>query len=230
MTITNCTFDGNETTYNSGAAITTRAESRVEIINTIVSNTLNGRSVYLLEETPTVISHCDFYRNDNGDWIETLSELEGREGNITADPLYVDTNNLDYHLSEGSLCIDAGSADVNPDPDGSPSDIGAYYYHHANDVDLENSPNYPSEIQITGTYPNPFNSTTTLIYTMGQSNTIEMTVFDVLGRFVDRASLGFQQAGRHIVSWKAEGIPSGVYFISLKAGNQNSIVRVDFIK
>ena len=60
------------------------------------------------------------------------SDIQGGcsgEGNIDADPMFVDTANSDYHLTEGSPCIDAGDPTMF-DPDCTPSDMGAFYFFH----------------------------------------------------------------------------------------------------
>jgi hypothetical protein len=50
-------------------------------------------------------------------------------GNIEEDPLFVDPAGGDFHLQEGSPCIDAGDPMSPPDPDGTRADMGAYYFH-----------------------------------------------------------------------------------------------------
>jgi hypothetical protein len=49
-------------------------------------------------------------------------------GNINADPMFVDPENGDFHLQEGSPCIDAGDPDFPRDPDGSYVEMGAYFF------------------------------------------------------------------------------------------------------
>ncbi|OYT13451.1 MAG: hypothetical protein B6I19_05120 [Bacteroidetes bacterium 4572_114] len=49
--------------------------------------------------------------------------------NLFMDPLFIDPGNLDFHITEGSPCIDAGNPDpAYYDPDGTIADIGAFYY------------------------------------------------------------------------------------------------------
>lgn len=50
------------------------------------------------------------------------------DGNIDSDPLFVNLDNGDYHLTENSPCIDAGDPDSPPDPDGTRTDMGAFYF------------------------------------------------------------------------------------------------------
>ena len=50
------------------------------------------------------------------------------DSNIDADPLFADSENGDYHLTEDSPCIDAGDPNSHPDPDGTRADMGAFYF------------------------------------------------------------------------------------------------------
>ncbi len=65
----------------------------------------------------------------SGTPLITYSDIEGGwegEGNIDADPLFVDAINGDYHLTSTSPCIDAGDPGDVGDLDGSQADMGAW--------------------------------------------------------------------------------------------------------
>ena len=49
-------------------------------------------------------------------------------GNITDNPMFVDTTNNDFHLQEGSPCIDTGDPASPLDPDSTRADMGALYF------------------------------------------------------------------------------------------------------
>ena len=49
-------------------------------------------------------------------------------GNITSNPLFADTSNADFHLTQGSPCIDAGDPNSPLDPDSTRADMGALYF------------------------------------------------------------------------------------------------------
>ena len=53
--------------------------------------------------------------------------IEG-QGNINYDPRFVNPQEGDFTLRESSPCIDAGDPNSGHDPDGSPPDMGAYYF------------------------------------------------------------------------------------------------------
>lgn len=52
--------------------------------------------------------------------------------NIQNDPLFVDQENDDFHLSEDSPCIDQGHPNSDTDPDGTRRDMGALYFERDN--------------------------------------------------------------------------------------------------
>jgi hypothetical protein len=66
-------------------------------------------------------------------------------------------------------------------------------------------------------YPNPFNSTTTMKFDIPVATLVSLKVYDVLGRAVAVLAEGRIPAGKHTVSWEANGIPSGVYIARLQA-------------
>lgn len=68
-------------------------------------------------------------------------------------------------------------------------------------------------------YPNPFNPSTTIPFTITARSFVTLKVYDILGREVAFLVNGIADAGEHFVEWNAAGAPSGVYFCRLTAGN-----------
>jgi hypothetical protein len=68
-------------------------------------------------------------------------------------------------------------------------------------------------------YPNPFNPTTTIEFTLPETQNVKLIVYDVLGREVARLVDGRLQAGAHNVTFKAAQHASGMYFYRLEAGD-----------
>ena len=77
-------------------------------------------------------------------------------------------------------------------------------------------------------YPNPFNPSTTIPYTIGADGSgrpATISFFDVSGRMVDRYSLGPKQAGEYAFRWNPSAsaqnaLPSGVYYCRLQVGKE----------
>jgi spore coat protein A len=68
-------------------------------------------------------------------------------------------------------------------------------------------------------YPNPFNPSTTINFTTPQDAQVTLKIFDVLGKEVGTLINQVVPSGNHEVQFDATGIPSGVYFYTLTAGN-----------
>ena len=73
----------------------------------------------------------------------------------------------------------------------------------------------PELIVLHQSYPNPFNPSTTIDYSLSSEAFVSLSVFDVLGREVSKLVNQRQYAGSHTVRWNAESASSGVYFYTL---------------
>jgi photosystem II stability/assembly factor-like uncharacterized protein len=81
-------------------------------------------------------------------------------------------------------------------------------------------------------YPNPFNPATVIAYSVHGSaaQTIQLRVFDLLGREVATLVNGRQEPGRHSATFDAAGHASGVYYYMLSASGQTDSRRMLLIK
>lgn len=95
---------------------------------------------------------------------------------------------------------------------------------HIDDVSVENpndvrsSSDIPAMYSLSQNYPNPFNPATTISFTLPSSSYTTLKVFDLLGSEVAVILAEELQAGKYSEHWNASGIPSGVYFYRLQAG------------
>ena len=64
-------------------------------------------------------------------------------------------------------------------------------------------------------YPNPFNPGTELSLNLERAGRVELAVFDLSGRQVDQVFAGPMEAGEHRISWRPQGLPSGLYMARL---------------
>jgi hypothetical protein len=88
----------------------------------------------------------------------------------------------------------------------------------------------PQEFSLHPSFPNPFNSTTTIRYSLPIPSHVSLTVYDPLGRRVASLLDGNEQAGFHSVNLKADDLPSGLYFVKLNAGGQAFTRKVMLVK
>lgn len=114
--VSNSTISRNAAGFGGGIFCDSNSSSYIS--NSIFwgdSATVEGDEILVMGEFK-FFTYCDI----QGGW-------QG-EGNVNADPLFVDPENGDFHILEGSPCIDAGDPSSPYDPDGTMSDMGAYFY------------------------------------------------------------------------------------------------------
>lgn len=75
-----------------------------------------------------------------------------------------------------------------------------------------------SEFALLGSYPNPFNPTTTIGFSLPEDALVELTIYNQLGKSVSELVNGYRKAGLHEVTFDGSGLSSGMYLYTLKAG------------
>ncbi len=83
-------------------------------------------------------------------------------------------------------------------------------FSEPNSVD-EDQGAIPTKIQLLQSYPNPFNSTTTISYQLPEMSRVCLSVFDLNGKLIATLFDDMQSVGSHQVIWNADAVPSGVY-------------------
>jgi hypothetical protein len=76
----------------------------------------------------------------------------------------------------------------------------------------------PTTFALNQNYPNPFNPSTVISYSVPTATFTTLTITDVLGRKITTLVDGERQPGTYTHTWNAAGLPSGVYFLHMKAG------------
>ncbi len=218
--------------------------------NTIVDNNASqGGGIYCDSSTDTLIN-CILWGNVPDQIYQTggsytkatycdIQQVWPDTGNINIDPLFVDPQNGDYHLSWNNFpvrdstmspCIDSGCPEPQyNDPNGSRADMGCYYYDYT--VSCQNKERHiPLQFSLHTPYPNPFNCRATISYTLERDGFVELAVYDAAGREVARLAQGRRSAGFHSVEFDGEGLVSGLYFVSLRAERMKSVRKLILLK
>jgi hypothetical protein len=68
-------------------------------------------------------------------------------------------------------------------------------------------------------YPNPFNPSTNIGFTLAQAEPVELTIYNQLGMPIQKLLQEHRNAGTHTIQFDAANLPSGLYFYQLKTSN-----------
>ncbi len=79
-------------------------------------------------------------------------------------------------------------------------------------------------------YPNPFNPTTTISYSLPEAGNVQIKVYDVLGREVAKLVDETKSAGKHTITWNGSSNASGIYFYTITFNNQTLYKKMLMIK
>ncbi|MCB9357634.1 MAG: T9SS type A sorting domain-containing protein [Calditrichaeota bacterium] len=75
-------------------------------------------------------------------------------------------------------------------------------------------------------YPNPFNPTTNISFTLPEAANITLSVFNLLGQQVAVLASGSYNAGAHSLVFDASSLTSGLYLVRLEAPGQSVVHRI----
>jgi len=82
--------------------------------------------------------------------------------------------------------------------------------------------NIPKDYSLLGNYPNPFNPTTTISYAIPYQSSIELTIYDIMGREIKTFNISSQPSGYQSIMWDGTNenrysVSSGIYLYRIRA-------------
>ncbi|MDQ7816523.1 MAG: S8 family serine peptidase [Melioribacteraceae bacterium] len=88
----------------------------------------------------------------------------------------------------------------------------------------------PTEFTLYQNYPNPFNPTTTIKFSVPNSQFVTLKVYDILGREISKLVDEYKATGTYSVFFNAGELSSGIYFYNLRTGNYSSTKKMVLIR
>ncbi len=88
----------------------------------------------------------------------------------------------------------------------------------------------PIKFSLSPVYPNPFNSTTTIEYTLPHASEITLSLYNLSGRKVKTLVNGRMQAGVHQTILDVGDMASGLYFVKLAEVGQSVTQKIMLVK
>ncbi|MDR3628303.1 MAG: T9SS type A sorting domain-containing protein, partial [Ignavibacteriaceae bacterium] len=98
------------------------------------------------------------------------------------------------------------------------------------DVKSVSGATLPAKYAIEQNFPNPFNPTTIIKYSIPKESLVKIKIYNVLGKEVATLVNSNQKAGEYNITFNAAKMASGVYFYNISAGNFNSTKKMILMK
>ncbi|MCK5833906.1 T9SS type A sorting domain-containing protein, partial [bacterium] len=172
------------------------------------SISIRGVRIYVLDalsERPVGFSVSDFNGNYNIDYLSSGTYR-----------VFADRNGYTPMTSTATVSI-AGS-DYNLDIEMVPV------------TGIEEKPPRANSFDLGPIYPNPFNSSCVIDFSLDEKSEVLIEVFDMSGRVVDIIESGKLSPGNYITLWSPEKLPSGGYLIKMSANGELLTTKAIYIK
>ena len=105
---------------------------------------------------------------------------------------------------------------------------------YGNEIDIDynefDQTNNNYSFNINSVYPNPFNPSTDIDFTLPSDSYIKLSVYNIMGQEIDIIFEGYQDSGYHSYTWNASSFASGIYYFHLIDGNNISTAKAMFVK
>ena len=198
-----------------GGAIDIYDESCPRLINNIIWDNHAPYGTQLYNWDSTCVP--DFFNNDvqyGKDSIGGVVPQGEWKANIDAWPEFEDTTSGNFYLTMVSPCIDAG-VDTILDPDGTRSDMGAYYFDQTG-IGIAEALD-PADRPELYCWPNPAREEVVIISWLPGAGSLDarLSVFDMTGNKVDEFPVDGEA-----VRYNATHLPPGMYLLRLQAGSR----------
>lgn len=98
-------------------------------------------------------------------------------------------------------------------------EINFLFQHPGGAVDaVQTTPRIPEEFKLDQNFPNPFNPSTTLSYSLNRTDQVTLRLYNMLGENIATLVDEVQNAGQYSIPFDAEQLPGGIYMYQLNVG------------
>ena len=104
-------------------------------------------------------------------------------------------------------------------------------FQSATNLSTEKSNEIPiTDFLLSKNYPNPFNPTTTISFSIPEFGLTTITAYDITGRQLETLTNEVLSVGNYSINWNASSYPSGVYLIRMESGDFTQTQKVVLVK
>jgi len=108
--------------------------------------------------------------------------------------------------------------------------MSAGSYQNLSKQNLNYVSNLPTEYYLSQNFPNPFNPTTQISYSLKNKGFVQLEVYNVLGQKVVELVNSVQNKGIHNVTFNGSHLSSGIYFYKIQSNGFTDVKKMLIIK
>ncbi len=90
--------------------------------------------------------------------------------------------------------------------------------------------NVPKTFQLSPVFPNPFNPTTRIQFSVPKTSRVDISIYDINGTFIQQLKNAEYEAGNFYIEWNASDVPSGAYLIHMQADGFSVVQKCLLLK
>jgi Secretion system C-terminal sorting domain len=90
--------------------------------------------------------------------------------------------------------------------------------------------NLPQEFTLSQNYPNPWNPTTTINYSIAREGNVKLSVYNAIGSKVATIVNEYKPAGNYSIQFNGSNLASGIYLYRLESGNYSAVKKFILMK
>lgn len=165
----------------------------------------------------------------NGTWSMDAGVVTMNFGNMVSgqmNTIKLVLNTSQIESATNSFSLNTPTADSNPLNNTVSKDVAIASYVLA----INSEKNLPIQYDLSNNYPNPFNPTTTIRFSLPQAGKTKVQIFNVLGQLVATLVNGFYQAGTYKLNVNASSWASGVYLYRIQSGSFTQVKKMILLK
>jgi hypothetical protein len=88
----------------------------------------------------------------------------------------------------------------------------------------------PGNMLLSNAYPNPFNASTTIAYSLSENSDVVIGIYNILGQNIETIYYSDKPAGDYLIKWNAKDQPSGIYFYRIEVDNCSNTKKLLLLK
>jgi hypothetical protein len=81
-----------------------------------------------------------------------------------------------------------------------------------------------------GVYPNPFNTNTNVAFNLKKDENVTLNVYNMIGEKVYSLNNGMMTEGDHLIQINGSNLSTGLYLVTLTAGDYTATMKVSLVK